>query len=168
MIITLVTRYCVLICFIYCVKTFLGIGYSSSSYSSSSTPSGAGHGGSGGHGRGTGVLNTGQPYGDLYQPEAFGSAGGGPAGGRGGGRIWLNITGKIHIDGTVSADGAAAGSHSHGGGGGSGGSIWLHTNIFSGDGVVSANGGRGAPNGNGGGGAGGRIAVYMDKNITFG
>jgi len=44
----------------------------------------------------------------------------------------------------------------------------VHTNIFSGDGVVSANGGRGAPNGNGGGGAGGRIAVYMEKNITFG
>lgn len=149
--------------YILCV---LGIG-KSGAFSASSTPSGAGHGGSGGHGRGTGVAETGQPYGDIYEPEAFGSAGGGLLAGSGGGRIWLNVTGKIHIDGVLSADGGSALPGTSGGSGGSGGSIWLHCNILSGYGVVSSNGGNGGEQGLGGCGAGGRIAVYLAVNETF-
>nr|XP_026694748.1 uncharacterized protein LOC104266654 [Ciona intestinalis] len=141
-----------------------GMGY----YASSHAPSGAGHGGSGGHGSGNGVLKTGQPYGNLYEPEVFGSAGGGPNAGSGGGRIWLNVTGMIHIDGELCADGGNADTTSGSiGAGGSGGSLWLHSNVLSGYGIVSANGGKGGLNGFGGGGAGGRVAVYFNKNITF-
>ena len=39
-----------------------------------------------------GVRSTGKPYSDLYEPEEFGSAGGGSSGGAGGGRIWFNVT----------------------------------------------------------------------------
>lgn len=85
-----------------------GIGKAPTSLSSTSTPTGAGHGGSGGHGKGSGFTHTGQPYGNLYEPEAFGSAGGGPLGGSGGGRLWLNVTTKIHIDGLLCADGGGA------------------------------------------------------------
>jgi hypothetical protein len=35
----------------------------------------------------------------------FGSAGGGPKGGAGGGRIWLNVTNTIMIDGLMTASG---------------------------------------------------------------
>ena len=47
----------------------------------------------------------GEPYGDIYEPTLFGSAGGGPKGGAGGGRIWLNVTNTILIDGTLTASG---------------------------------------------------------------
>ena len=131
--------------------------------------SGAGHGGSGGRMK---VRNgAGRPYGDLYEPYVFGSAGGpGPGnihGGAGGGVLWLNVTGVIHIDGVVSANGAdgVAG----GGGGGSGGSIWMYCRLIKGYGKITANGGRGSTSTAhpGAGGAGGRIAVYLWKNDTM-
>ena len=130
---------------------------------------GAGHGGSGGRMK---VHNgAGRPYGDLYEPYVFGSTGGpGPGnihGGAGGGMLWLNVTGFIHIDGVVSANGAdgVAG----GGGGGSGGSIWMYCRLIKGYGKITANGGRGSTNTAhpGAGGAGGRIAVYFWKNETM-
>ena len=87
----------------------------------------------------------GRAYGDLYEPTMFGSAGGGEYGGRGGGRIWLNVTDTIQIDGTISANGGSGetvlGKLS---GGGSGGSIWLHCNTVTGFGMIQAAGGQGS------------------------
>ena len=77
-------------------------------------------------------LSTGQSYGHLYQPFAFGSAGGGGqgVGGTGGGMLWLNITNLIEVDGELSTDGGEAVGNS--GGGGSGGSIWMYCRVFRG------------------------------------
>ncbi|XP_077861759.1 uncharacterized protein LOC144342564 [Saccoglossus kowalevskii] len=132
----------------------IGLGYTSSD------GSGAGHGGSGGHGKV--VSMTGQPYGDIYEPEQFGSAGGGTAGGSGGGRIWFNVSNTLQIDGVVSVNGISGETNS---GGGSGGSIWMHVYHLTGYGLISANGGDGI--GDGGGGAGGRVALYFSDNSTF-
>ena len=130
---------------------------------------GGGHGGSGG--RMKTYNGAGQPHGDLYEPYVFGSAGGpGPGnipGGSGGGLLWLNVTGFIHIDGVVSSNGADGGAH--GGGGGSGGSIWMYCRLIKGYGKITANGGRGSTNSAnpGAGGAGGRVAIYFWKNETM-
>ena len=111
----------------------------------------------------------GHPYGDLYEPTAFGSAGGGGGGGRGGGRIWLNATDTVYIDGTVTAnagDGQSVGTVASGGG--SGGSIWIHCYRITGYGQIQSNGGHGsAASASGGGGAGGRVALYFSVNRTF-
>ncbi|KAK3576661.1 hypothetical protein CHS0354_004945 [Potamilus streckersoni] len=145
-----------------------GIGFTGSAASS-----GAGHGGSGG--RGKDLEKGGIPYGDIYEPTLFGSSGGGPSGGAGGGRIWLNVTNTIYIDGLITASGAnGVTSAGNAGGGGSGGSIWLHCNTISGYGKLLARGGNGSyfidSIGNelyGGGGGGGRIAMYFKENTTF-
>ncbi|XP_038052472.1 uncharacterized protein LOC119725183 [Patiria miniata] len=124
--------------------------------------SGAGHGGSGGHGRG--IAKTGQPYSDLYEPEEFGSVGGGTSGGSGGGRIWFNVTDTILIDGLVSANGIGGGTNTPYNGGGSGGSIWMHCEKIKGYGTIATNGGSGSSRS--GGGAGGRVALYFRQNAT--
>ena len=133
--------------------------------------SGAGHGGSGGRGNiAGGSAVTGFAYGDLYEPDALGSTGGkgyqNKRGGTGGGVLWMNVTGFIDVDGSVSAngeDGPNAGS-----GGGSGGSIWMFCKEIRGYGKISANGGGGSMSGSypGGGGAGGRVAIYFQVNKT--
>lgn len=114
----------------------------------------------------------GLPYGDLYEPELFGSAGGSKGGGAGGGRIWINVTNTLLLDGLVTA-GGLDGEVTDGeiGGGGSGGSLWVHCYTLTGYGSLLAKGGRGA-NGNdsvagGGGGSGGRVALYFHDNRTF-
>ena len=138
-------------------KANIGIGSTSTMGSS-----GGGFGGSAGHGQGTSY--TGQPYGDLYEPNLYGSCGGGSAvSGSGGGILWMNVTDTLFIDGTVSVDGNSAASAS--GGGGSGGSQWVYANRIKGTGRFTAIGGDGVASG--GGGAGGRIAIYFDVNNTF-
>ncbi|XP_076091252.1 uncharacterized protein LOC143063127 [Mytilus galloprovincialis] len=116
--------------------------------------SGAGHGGSGG--RGFYNDKGGEPYGDLYEPTLFGSSGGGHVGGAGGGRLWLNVTNTIMIDGTLTAS-AENGQTQYNynsiastgwvtdypSGGGSGGSIWLHCYRITGYGTILAHGGNG-------------------------
>ena len=118
----------------------------------------------------TGVSNSGAPYGSLYTPNEFGSAGGGHTSiaGRGGGRIWVNVTNTLHIDGLVSSNGGdGSKSSDYIAGGGSGGSIWIYTNVIKGYGNVEANGGDGSyysyhsTQRGGGGGSGGRIALYF-------
>ena len=89
----------------------------------SSIFSGAGHGGRGGHGSGQAL--TGEPYGCLTHPVNHGCRGGSAstvAGGRGGGTIYLRVTGTLHNDGQISCNGEAGRSAS---GGGSGGSILM-------------------------------------------
>ena len=117
-------------------------------------------------------VQIGFPYGDLYEPNLFGSAGGGVGGGAGGGRIWINVTDTFLLDGVVTASGLD-GSVVSGevGGGGSGGSVWVHCYTLTGYGMLLARGGRGA-NGTstlagGGGGSGGRVALYFHDNRTF-
>ena len=133
--------------------------------------SGAGHGGRGGRGHITnGASFTGAPYGDLYQPNLFGSVGGAGStsgrGGNGGGILWFNVTNILEIDGIVSADGEDG--PEKGAGGGSGGSIWIYCHVMKGRGKITARGGSGSfdtatP---GGGGSGGRIAMYFKVNET--
>ena len=137
-----------------------------------SSGSGAGHGGSGGHGALDMDTGAGFAYGDLFEPDVFGSSGGsgvgGAKGGSGGGMIWMNVTGVIYIDGEVSAHGSPA-AETSGGGGGSGGSIWMYCELIKGYGRISANGGAGSEltSDPGGGGAGGRVALYFRRNETF-
>ena len=118
----------------------------------------------------TDMLQGGHPYGDIYEPTVFGSAGGGKGGGRGGGRIWLNATDTVYIDGKVTANGGdGVTAESVASGGASGGSIWIHCYRITGYGLLQAGGGKGAASGasSGGGGAGGRIALYFSVNRTF-
>lgn len=131
--------------------------------SSSSGSSGGSHGGS--KGRGAGCSMSGMPYGHLFEPKQFGSAGGGSNGGRGGGMLWLNITEEIRIDGHLRANGGAAKDKSSGGA--SGGSIWMYCNLLRGLGHIMVNGGDQYPGGTGGGGAAGRTAIYFRFNDTY-
>ena len=82
--------------------------------------------------------------------------------GVGGGKIFLNVTHFLDIDGLLSARGGNGVSN---GGGGSGGSIWIYCHTLRGYGEISTNGGNGVYNA--GGGGAGRIAVYFWNNITF-
>ena len=87
----------------------------------------------------------GAPYGDIYEPTAFGSAGGGGGGGTGGGRIWLNATDTVYIDGKLTANGGDGQTvNAVNSGGGSGGSIWLHCHRITGYGLIQSSGGKGS------------------------
>ena len=100
--------------------------------------SGAGHGGNGGTGQNQ--PRVGIAYGHVFEPQHFGCQGGGN-GGLGGGVIKMKVGGKLKIDGSIIASGAA-GQQSFSGGG-SGGSVWIETNLIQGYGLVQANGGDG-------------------------
>ncbi|KMT03252.1 hypothetical protein BVRB_8g197950 [Beta vulgaris subsp. vulgaris] len=93
---------------------------------------------------------------EVDKPWSYGSRGGTTSkdedyGGRGGGRIWLNVTGSIELSGRLFADGGNTGIK---GGGGSGGSILIKAQKMTGDGRVSASGGDGFA-----GGGGGRVSI---------
>ena len=93
----------------------------------------------------------------MYEPTLFGSSGGGPRGGAGGGRIWLNVTNTIMIDGLLTASGLSGETQINyqslqttgwvtdlPSGGGSGGSIWLHCYRITGYGTILARAGNGS------------------------
>ncbi len=111
--------------------------------------------GSGYQGRPSGPI-----YGDPKNPVYLGSGGGtwdSTPGGAGGGRITINASESVIVNGTISANGSqSAGSAA---GNGSGGSVLIHTSKLSGTGLITAHGGG---DGTGTGGGGGRIAVYCD------
>ncbi|XP_047941636.1 uncharacterized protein LOC125188681 isoform X1 [Salvia hispanica] len=131
----------------------------------SGTPVGYDGAGGGHGGRGASCLKTNFSNfwgGDVYawttlsQPWAYGSKGGGTSenhkfGGSGGGRVWLEITDTLYMNGSVTAEGGEGGPL---GGGGSGGSIIIRAMKLRGFGVISAAGGKGW-----GGGGGGRISL---------
>lgn len=63
--------------------------------------SGAGHGGSGGqpscYGYKTCRMPKGLPYGDMFQPDEFGSGGDGTSGGIGGGKVKIDVTHTLTV-----------------------------------------------------------------------
>jgi hypothetical protein len=135
------------------------------------------YGGGGGHGGAGGISYdsvTSATYGLNTAPVLFGSGGGaaGTAGGIGGGKVRLDVTGTLTVNGSISANGSAGGYSPGGvaGGGGSGGSVYISTGILAGSGSIDADGGDGgnstANTQDGSGGGGGRIAVYYDTS-TF-
>jgi hypothetical protein len=99
-------------------------------------------------------------YGDFTNPQYLGSGGGawgGSDGGDGGGRIRIEASEAVIINGAIRANGGVgAGSVA---GDGSGGSVLIQTSRLSGDGFITANGGG---SGIGVGGGGGRVAIYCD------
>ncbi len=118
---------------------------------------GGGHGGGGGSGT-SGV--GGGTYGVTNMPTAPGSGGGGNGGGgNGGGAVFIDVSRKVTIDGTINASGGNGSAQC---GGGSGGSIFIACQAFQGaaSGVLRADGGNGAHTSSGAGG-GGRIAVAI-------
>ncbi|MBI3986578.1 MAG: hypothetical protein HY343_06645, partial [Lentisphaerae bacterium] len=132
--------------------------------------SGGGYGGKGGESYG--AWAGGAPYGSTNAPVSPGSGGGvrtdqgagGSQGGHGGGVIYINASGAVSINGTVSANGGA-GTVWLVGGGGSGGSVLIACSVFRGtNGVVNASGGGGTPGAGswGGAGAGGRVSIVYD------
>ncbi len=115
---------------------------------------GGGYGGRGGnYGGGIG----GPACGATNWPVLPGSGGAASSSfvpGNAGGLVWIEASGAVRVDGTLSADGVAGAQ-----GAGSGGGIAIAAKAFSGSalGVLRAVGGQG-----GGGGGGGRIAVWCD------
>ena len=115
---------------------------------------------------------TGRAYGSFLNPLSYGSSGGHSifphAGGRGGGKLHLEVGNFLTVDGTISANGGDFESPRSGGG--SGGSILIHTHVVDGDGSIQVGGGGGnsEPSHGGGGGAGGRLAVYYIQNYFVG
>ncbi|XP_044463835.1 uncharacterized protein LOC123194611 isoform X2 [Mangifera indica] len=94
----------------------------------------------------------------LEEPWSYGSQGGTTSkeenfGGKGGGRIRLEIQNEIEVGGTLMADG---GDGSIKGGGGSGGSIFIKAHRMTGNGIISAAGGNGFA-----GGGGGRVSINV-------
>ncbi len=148
-------------------------GYTLGNRAGSTAGAGGSYGGIGGH-YSNGVPNP--VYGDPKNPDELGSGGGAWSsydGGNGGGRVTINASKAVIVDGSIRADGQA--SKGSAAGGGSGGSILIRTSTLSGDGIISANGGGVSNAGTPGGG--GRIAIYCDyvdsyhdlnglKNIT--
>jgi hypothetical protein len=114
----------------------------------------------------------GAPYGNDGQLPMIGGSGGGGsggnlaaagnAGGGGGGAILIASSGKITVNGSITANGGTGGlvgnvgTNGIGGGGGSGGGIRLVANTITGNGAINASGGYGgmyqAAGGNGGAG----------------
>jgi len=110
------------------------------------------------------INNTGMSYGGRGggpdSISAYGSSiipmdlGSGVLNYRGGGAIWLEISGDFINNGKISADGQ---NHS------SGGSIYINTNFLEGAGQITANGGNTDSLNPLAGGGGGRIAVHYQR-----
>jgi len=123
---------------------------------------GGGYGGAGGTGFGDGPSYPlgGAAYGSTNAPVDPGSGGGGSwfaPGVAGGGAVRIQATGRVTVNGSISANGMNAPDR---GGGGSGGGIYIVCNVFGGNSgaVIRAKGGSGNIKEVGAGG-GGRIAV---------
>ncbi len=136
--------------------------------------SGGGHGGYGANSFSNSAVG-GTTYDSIATPSSAGSGGGGyygySIGGSGGGLIQMTVSGnlpgygspsgRLQVDGTLSANGGNGSGT--GGGGGSGGSLNLSCTTLAGSGTIAANGGNGA-DAIGGGGGGGMIAVNFTSN----
>ena len=124
---------------------------------------GASHGGVGAMGQYGGSMFG--PYDSETAPALPGSGGGyhnGQLGGAGGGAVWIDASGTVVVNGSITANGEGINNQA---GDGAGGSIYISCFTLAGtNGVISANAGEGNATGNsgGGGGGGGRIAVVVN------
>jgi hypothetical protein len=132
------------------------------------TAAGACHGG---YGHIAGAASQCLPYDSIINPVDLGSGGGhdtwnGGVGGRGGGRVRLEISNHINLNGKIYTDGQSGLTGA--GSGGSGGTINIQTQSIGGSGgLMQARGGNRA--GGGGNGSGGRIALaYVSDNYVGG
>ncbi len=140
-------------------------GYTLGNVSGSTRVSGGSYGGLGASLVG-GVPNA--VYGSGTMPADLGSGGSRSehydvAGGDGGGRVRLIVSGAMTLDGSILANGGV-GTQTGGwdAGNGSGGSIWITADTVAGSGTIGANG----PNGEAPGG-GGRVAVYYGPGSSI-
>ena len=122
---------------------------------------GGSHGGfSGGDQR---AMGKGFPYDDPFAPLLPGSGGGasGNPGGHGGGAVRVSATGRVLVNGIITANGGPV--NGIWAGGGSGGAVFITCNTIGGTNVIQVNGGNSIVTQPGVmGGAGGRIAVDYD------
>ncbi|MEJ5298176.1 MAG: hypothetical protein WHZ52_09085 [Armatimonadota bacterium] len=128
----------------------------------------AGSGGFGGNG-GSSTGPGGVAYGSITEPADWGSGGHDLffPGGAGGGRIRLNVGGRLVVNGAISSNGDSPSLHPWGQAGcGSGGSIWITAAVIEGSGSITARGGGAAYLATGGGG--GRIAIHCGTNSFTG
>ncbi len=129
--------------------------------------SGGSYGGLGGVGSvGGGVVNP--VYGDFRNPNDVGSGGSwwSGNGGNGGGLVRI-VAQTLQLDGSILANGNAAGSSGEGGGG-SGGGTRIDVGTLRGAGFIRGNGGSGGGGTvAGSGGGGGRVAVYYEDAAGF-
>lgn len=126
--------------------------------------SGGSYGGYGGQASSYAVNQT---YGDLRDPNEYGSGGGGYVspgwrGGNGGGLLRLSTI-KLILDGVIAADGMTASCA----GSGSGGGVRLDVGLLTGNGSIFARGANNSGCNGSSGGGGGRIAVYYDDLTMF-
>ena len=98
-------------------------------------------------------------YGSYTDPDDWGSGGGGPDGGSGGGLVRIQAE-SLTVIGQILANGQEEGGFVNGDG--SGGGIYISVKTLSGTGIIKARGGSGSyPAG------GGRIAVYANDYSGF-
>ncbi|MDX9703080.1 MAG: CARDB domain-containing protein [Candidatus Auribacterota bacterium] len=137
--------------------------------------SGGGGGAYGGDGSDGFTANYGGAgYGIIHMPLIMGSAGGRNTtytrdGGKGGGIIFIQLSGTATINGTVKSDGQNPPvATTYTGGGGAGGSVLIMCSEITGsnnNSYITANGGgMTSDTYRGGGGGGGRIAIHCDSN----
>lgn len=96
-------------------------------------------------------------YGSVFEPFEFGSGSIDTSGvaQRGGGRLVMNITDVLVVDGEIHTDGG----RSERDGGGSGGSIKITAKVLKGSGAIRSDGMKG--------GSGGRIAMYINDRKDY-
>jgi len=130
-------------------------------YRGANSGGGGGYGGGGQQGNHTGSY-PGTTYGSATNPVLPGSGGGdyratSTTRGCGGGLIWIDVSNRALLNGTLSANGGAPSGYEAAG---SGGGIYVRCKRFNGTatGWMQANGGNGGSES--GGGGGGRIAVW--------
>ena len=116
------------------------------------------HGGQGGDNNGTPLY--GYTYGSILHPATPGSGGfwGGNNDAPGGGRMRLEVTGLLTVNGSITARAPVRNNA-----GGAGGSIWITAGSLAGTGVVDASCAKNASPG----GGGGRVAVYVTNSDSF-
>ena len=124
--------------------------------------SGAGHIGGSYGGKGGG--SSPNPYGSSNAPALPGSGSGTSGKAPGGGLVWVQSTGTLLVNGTITADGS--GTQEGYADGSSGGGIYLKCIRFSGTGTLTAKGGNGDTQPSTCGGGGGRIAVWSALNLS--
>ena len=122
-----------------------------------SANSGASHGGLAGMGSASIAIKP--TCGALAYPVNLGSG----ASARGGGAVFLNVTGTTRVDGVISAKGSCVLYT-----GSAGGSVLIQTAAMEGTGVIDAAGGIGGATSSAGGGGGGRVAVLLTDSATIG